>query len=89
MDLATWRTTILSSWNSIAASMYIIRRGKIQKGRGQGGGVCLKFFLHDQKKKKIAVMDQYTSVYSKTVVNRKMSYYYGNAEDALVTNKYQ
>ena len=48
------------------------------------------FFLHDQKKKKkIAVMDQYTSVYSKTVVNRKMSYYYGNAEDALVTNKYQ
>ena len=50
MDLATWRTTILSSWNSIAASMYIIRRGKIQKGRGQGGVYASIFFCMTKKK---------------------------------------
>ena len=58
------------------------QEGKNSKGEGAGRGCMPQIFV-------IAVMDQYTSVYSKTVVNRKMSYYYGNAEDALVTNKYQ
>ena len=75
MDLATWRTTILSSWNSIAASMYIIRGEKFKRGGGREGGVCLKFSLYAQKIIINEIAAMITTLEIKTVLNRKNVHY--------------
>ena len=49
MDLATRRTTILSSENSIATSVYIIRGEKFKRGGG-GEGVYALNLVYAQKK---------------------------------------